>query len=123
MRKFIVLILFSCGWFSHNGYSLAVTPQTVLLAQQAFPVASGTLNDVATMSKLFPHILRLPVGIVKTGLAVLPGISMKGGMRDISSGLYAASVFTKGTLGLPFKVLGRSLDTVGQITPVALAGL
>ena len=123
MRKITFIFFVSCGLLSHNGFS-TVTPQTVILAQQALPVATGTARDVASISRLVPHMLRLPVGIVKTGLAVLPGVTMKSGMKDISSGLYATSVFTKGTLGLPFKLLGRSLDTVGQITPNSLlAGL
>ena len=122
-RAFIVVMLLGCGALSYDTHAVPVTPQTVVIAQQTLPVAAGAVSDVASMSKLFPYIFRLPRGILKTGLAVLPGVSATSGMKDIGQGLHATSVFAKGTLGLPFKVLGRSLNTISRISPTTLAGL
>ena len=119
----LALLLFVFGLTPYDGYASAVTPQTVALAQQALPIATGSLSDVASMSKLLPYMLRLPAGIAKAGLSVLPGVTLQSGLKDIGTGLYATSVFTKGTLGLPFKVLRRSLNQVSRISPSALAGL
>ena len=123
MKKTLVLLMCVYGICSNIGHASAVTPQTVALAQQALPLATGSLNDIASISKLVPHMLRLPTGIVKTGLAVLPGVSLANGVKDIGYGINATSAFAKGTLGLPFKLLGRSLDQVSRISPTVLAGL
>jgi len=119
MNKRTLLLILVSGLLAFNSFSAPVTPQTILLAQQAFPLATGTVSDVAAISKLVPYMLRLPRGIVKTGLSVLPGITMKGGIKDIGTGLLATTQLAKETVRLPFRALNR----VGRISPLALAGL
>ena len=119
MNKFVLVSILALGLLACKSYAAPVTPETVLLAKQALPLAAGTVNDVASISKLLPYILRLPRGVVKTGLAPLPGITMKGGLRDISTGLLATTKMAKETIRLPFKALSR----VGGISPLAIAGL
>lgn len=119
MNKRTLLSIFVFCFFAFNSYSAPVAPQTILLAQQAVPLATGTVSDVAAMSKLVPYMLRLPRGVVKTGLSVLPGITMKSGIKDIGTGLLATTQLAKETVRLPFRALNR----VGRISPLALAGL
>ena len=114
-----LILNFILGLLAVNTYAAPVTPQTILLAQQAIPLATGTVSDVAAMSKLVPYMLRLPRGVVKTGLSVLPGITMKSGIKDIGIGLLATTQMAKETIRLPFRTLNR----VGRISPLALAGL
>ena len=54
-------------------------PRTILLAQQAFPVAADKVSDGEKMSKLLPYMLGLPQGVGTIGLTILPGITMEGG--------------------------------------------
>ena len=123
MNKYIVILCFICGLLSYNSYATLATPQAAVLAQQAIPVAAGTVHDIAVISKLVPYTLYFPRGIIKTGFAILPGVTMQGGIRDIGTGLLATTKLAQETLKLPFKAVGRSLNSVARISPLAFAGL
>lgn len=122
LRKLILLAIL-LGSFSTACQANWFTPETAVLAQQALPLATATLNDMTRISKSASGLLYLPKGAAKIGLSVLPGPTIKGGLRDISRGIHATSNLVGNTLRLPVKLADRSLKKIGSISPLSLAGL
>ena len=124
MKKQLILLLAGLGMstlISTSTHAAFATPELAILAKEGVPVAAASVHDVAEISKFLPYLFHLPRGIIKTGLGILPGISMKSGLKDISIGIAATTQVVKKTIQLPFNAASRSLKGISKISPLSYA--
>ena len=123
MHKKILLIL-AIFLFASVGINAGwLTPQAAMVAQQAAPVAVGTLSDISTVTKSAANLLYLPRGALQLGLSPLPGPTIAGGLKEMSTGVRATTVLVGKTLKLPVNFINRSFKRVGTMSPLSLVGL
>ncbi len=106
-----------------NSYcgGIPATPETVIMATQASPYAGNVANDIVDIPLTAVKVIRLPIGIAKLPLSVLPGVDMASGFRDIGAGVQATGDLTMKTISLPFKLAKRTTNMVTSV-PGSLLG-
>ncbi|MEA2013594.1 MAG: hypothetical protein U9O87_11065 [Verrucomicrobiota bacterium] len=118
-RIFVLFLLLFLGVFSSKdiGASIPVTPETVLAISKAAPATVNLVKDVVALPLRVGKIFRLPLGLVETVLAPLPGLTFANGITNTGNGIAGIFEFVGAVLKLPVSAVGSTLQTVGLYKP------
>ena len=92
-----------------------IAPAAAVAAAQGAPAVFSLARDVAALPVALGRTLRLPLGLIETVLAPLPGLSVASGLRNIGSGIVGPFDFAFAALKLPLS----AVNAASQLIPFA----
>ncbi len=107
-RHAFMIVFLLCAFTVPQSKAMTITPDTISIAKEGFPIVTATLRDASILLKTSTNLLYLPQGIIKTALAPTPFTTLAGGLKDIAFGINAGAHVVGQVIKAPFNLLNRT---------------